>query len=576
VPETVGPLAAAVRDPRVLDQPGLAGASPALAQAVTAARRVARLLVLARDTDADGTPHDVLWAVWRASGLAAEWQALSAAGGPRGSAADADLDGVVALFDAAASFSARLPAGSTRLFLDFLAGQEIPGDTLAGRAPCEGAVALLTAHRAKGLEWDVVAVAGVQEGTWPDLRQRGSLLGRDELVEAVAGRLPEDGSAAASAALASKLLGEERRLFYVAVTRARTSLLVTAVGGGDAEERPSRFLAELAGTEIEIEQAVGGEVRWLSLPGLTAELRRAAADPRRPALVRSAAAAQLAKLAAAGVRGASPAQWHQLTEPTCAGQPLPGEITLSPSQVEAFTRCGLRWLLEKAAGAGSPGTASQSGVVIHAAAALAASGAGVAELTAFIDRMWRHLDFGSPWYAAQQRERAAAMAARFLDWSRQNQRELVAVEQPLTVRSGQVVIRGQVDRLERDADGAAVVVDLKTGGSAPPDAELDRNPQLGVYQLAVLLGGFTGLGLADPGGAELVQLGRAAPRGRARVQRQQPLGADPEPGWAAELVQAVAAGMAGPRFRASPNPGCRTCPVASSCPADPRGERAAG
>ena len=78
--------------------------------------------------------------------------------------------------------------GSTRLFLDSLAGQEIAGDTLAERAPRGDAVAVLTAHRAKGLEWDLVVVAGVQEGSWPDLRQRGSLLGMDELVDVVAGR----------------------------------------------------------------------------------------------------------------------------------------------------------------------------------------------------------------------------------------------------------------------------------------------------------------------------------------------------------------------------------------------------
>ncbi len=36
-------------------------------------------------------------------------------------------------------------------------------------------------HAAKGLEWDVVAVAGVQEGVWPDLRLRGSVLGSEAL-----------------------------------------------------------------------------------------------------------------------------------------------------------------------------------------------------------------------------------------------------------------------------------------------------------------------------------------------------------------------------------------------------------
>ena len=88
-------------------------------------------------------------------------------------------------------------------------------------------MAVLTAHRSKGLEWDLVVVAGVQEGTWPDLRQRGSLLGMDELVETrpPAGWTTGGPAAAeaAAAALISKLLDEERRLFYVAVTRARRS-----------------------------------------------------------------------------------------------------------------------------------------------------------------------------------------------------------------------------------------------------------------------------------------------------------------------------------------------------------------
>src|SRR5262249_56359542 len=90
------------------------------------------------------------------------------------------------------------------------------------------------------------------------------------------------GPGAAGAAVASKLLREERRLFYVAATRARRMLVVTAAGGEDSDERPSRFLAELAGDEIEIEHVSGSDLRWLSLPALTADLRRAAADRRRP------------------------------------------------------------------------------------------------------------------------------------------------------------------------------------------------------------------------------------------------------------------------------------------------------
>jgi superfamily I DNA/RNA helicase/RecB family exonuclease len=577
------PLAAALRDPRELAQAGWPedetepdehAAAPGFAAsaALAAARRVAALLETARAADQRGTPHDVLWAVWDASGLAAQWQAASAAGGSRGAVADADLDAVVALFEAAARFTERLPHGSTWLFLDTLSGQEIAGDTLAERAPRGESVTVLTAHKSKGLEWDVVAVAGVQEGTWPDLRSRGSLLGMDELVDVLAGR--EAGAAADAAAVAAtaRLLAEERRLFYVAVTRARTALLVTAVGAEDAEERPSRFLTELAGDDIEVERVTGSGHRWLSLPALTADLRRAAADTSLPAPVRAAAAGQLARLAAAGVRGASPRHWYALTELTAAGERIPGSVRISPSRVESFTKCGLRWLLEAAVGAGAPGTAQHLGVVIHAAAALAASGADDGEVAKRIDELWQHLDFGSSWYSARQRAQAEVMVRKFLDWQHSNPRELIAVEERLEAALGDILITGRVDRLERDEDGAAIVVDLKTG-TRPSDGDLDRNPQLGVYQLAVLLGAFEQLGLTEPGGAELVHVGKAALTASVRVQAQRGLAADPDPDWARRLVETVAEGMAGPVFTATANPGCRVCPVASCCPVDERGGR---
>ena len=81
--------------------------------------------------------------------------------------------------------------------------------------------------------------------------------------------------------------------------------------------------------------------RWLSLPALTADLRRAAADRSLPWPVRRAAATQLARLAAAGVRGASPRQWYALTELSGPGPVTDGDVRLSPSQVESFTKCGL-------------------------------------------------------------------------------------------------------------------------------------------------------------------------------------------------------------------------------------------
>ncbi len=159
---------------------------------------------------------------------------------------------MVVLFDAAARFVDRLPGARTEVFLDHVLGQQLPADTIAPSADRGEAVRLLTAHAAKGLEWDFVVVAGVQEGIWPDLRLRGSLLGSERLVDVLAGRAEGAGLAASLAGQASALLDEERRLFYVATTRARRRLLVTAVnsaavGGADHEEQPSRFLHELLG-----------------------------------------------------------------------------------------------------------------------------------------------------------------------------------------------------------------------------------------------------------------------------------------------------------------------------------------
>ena len=536
------------------------------------ARRVASLLTTASDQiNCGGTAEDVLWGIWDASGLAGRWERQA----QRDPVADRDLDAVLALFEAAARFADDLPPGSPRLFIDSLTGQEIAGDTLAGHSAREGCVRVLTAHRAKGLEWDVVVVAGVQEEVWPDLRLRGSLLGADELAEAAAApQAPAAASDVAAAALAARLIAEERRLFYVAATRARRLLVVTASGGDEQDKRPSRFIAELAGDDVEIEPA-GGATRWLALPALVADLRRAAADTTRPAPLRRAAGRQLARLAAAGVRGADPGDWYALTELSdatpvvAAGQ----RVRLSPSHVETFTRCGLRWLLESAVGAGRTDVLRHLGTVIHAAAQLIADGATEGVVAARIDDIWHHLDFGSVWYGTRQRELAERMVRKFLDWHAANPRELLATEQALRVTVGRVEITGRVDRLEQDELGRGVIVDLKTGGAAPREEELDRHPQLGVYQLAVLLGAFERLGVIEPGGAELVQVGKAGLTAKAKVQHQRALSEDADPGWARELVDAVAAGMAGPFYRARVNPGCRTCPVASCCPVQPDGSQ---
>ncbi|HSF26683.1 MAG TPA: ATP-dependent helicase, partial [Actinomycetes bacterium] len=182
-------LVEALGDPGWLATLDHRDARPGVRVATILAAGRAALARTAEGAVGDGVNAEtVLWALWQASRLEESWRRTALAGGPAGARADRDLDAVVALFDAAARFVDRLPAAGPAAFLDYLLGQEVPGDTLAERAPSDEAVTLLTVHTASGQEWELVAVAGVYDGVWPDLRPRGSLLGSEQLVDIVSGR----------------------------------------------------------------------------------------------------------------------------------------------------------------------------------------------------------------------------------------------------------------------------------------------------------------------------------------------------------------------------------------------------
>ncbi len=121
-------------------------------------------------------------------------------------------------------------------------------------------VTLMTIHAAKGLEFDTVFLAGWEEGVFPSQRS-----------------LDEGGAAS---------LEEERRLAYVAITRARRQAWIMhaanrRIYGQWTSSIPSRFIAELPGDHVEQEATTsGGAPLWRSQFSVRAAIRSRSARPR--------------------------------------------------------------------------------------------------------------------------------------------------------------------------------------------------------------------------------------------------------------------------------------------------------
>ncbi|RLV50892.1 ATP-dependent helicase [Nocardioides mangrovicus] len=544
---------------------------------VAGARRLAALLARAGDSLRRGeTVEEVLWSLWDGTDWGERLRTAAQGAGAAARYAHRDLDALCALFETAARAEEQRGHTSVQAFLETLTAQEIPSDTLAERGVRGDAVRLLTAHRAKGLEWRLVVVAHVQDGAWPDLRRRGSLLNPDRL--GADGLLPPVAT--------SRLLAEERRLFYVACTRARERLVVTAVRSPDDDgEQPSRFLGELG---RDVTHRVGRPVRPLSMPGLVAELRRTLADPAQPEALRQAAATRLARLARIEVGGravapqADPQSWWGMREPTASVHPLrdPDQpVTVSASLLQSLLDCPAKWFLEREAGGARVSTASQGfGTVVHALADRLATGdlAPGEDLMALVDEVWPQMEFRTPWSREREREAVEAALLRFELWQATSGRRLLGTEVLLdtevALAGGETVrLRGYADRLELDAEGRVVVVDLKTGKYHPTDKSVkEGNPQLSLYQLAVDHGAADEL-VDEPtsaAGAELVHLRVGVGDGALpKVQRAPADDDGPEQRVREQLAEVVRV-VRGEQLVARPEPTrCDRCDFTPICPA---------
>ena len=303
-------------------------------------------------------PRFTLWQAWHRSGLQRRWLAAVERGGPAGAQAGRDLDAVTALFDVAEQYVARTTGASLRGLVDHVRALVLADRRPRRPRPPTSGRTLLSAHAALGREWDLVVIAGLQEGLWPNTVPRGGVLGTQQLVDVLDGCRPTTG-----VSTRAPLLAEERRLLVAAMGRARSHVLVTAVDsdGGDEATLPSAFFAELAALatdpppprpDVEPVRAP----RVLAPAALVGRLRAVvcAPDGRRGRRTRVPVRQRNWPGWPRPVCRAPTPRSGTARRPVSTDEPLwSGEdhvVTLSPSTLQTLTDCPLRWLVERHGG----------------------------------------------------------------------------------------------------------------------------------------------------------------------------------------------------------------------------------
>ncbi|MGZ4182899.1 MAG: UvrD-helicase domain-containing protein [Solirubrobacteraceae bacterium] len=400
--------------------------------------------------------------------------------------------------------------GELRGFLEVVEGRSGEGGPSGSReseAPVEGealdAVRLMTIHRAKGLEFEIVCVADLGRG--PRWRAELMRVGRDGRFGL---RLAQPGTARRESALHYQALGdeqqqadarEERRLFYVAMTRAKERLIVSGAAKLDAWQSsggPIAWLgpALLGDIDAAIEQGSG-----VTELGVRFEFLR---EDDRPTQVVPIYAAKTASVESGDLLPAP--------EPPPPAEPAPPVAALSYSSLGEYKRCGYRFYVERVLGLPPVDRPDGPREAVADPDALAPTDRGV-----LVHDLLERLDFRRPIkptpamiLAAAQRigiglrlsdtdaAEAADLVQRFAATelcARLGRATQVSREERFAFLLGGALVVGALDVLAREPGGRSLVVDYKTDRleGADPREVVDRAyaTQRLVYALSALRAG---------------------------------------------------------------------------------------
>lgn len=592
-------------------------AAPTLAAKAKVAQAINEALAKERSEGLEG----LVWGAWQASGKAQYWRQLALdieADSLLRQRADHDLDVVISLFKRLEVWSERNPSAPGQQFLDELEAQQVASDSVASLGARPQGVSVLTVAACAGRQWEFVAVLGIDDGVWPNLRLRDSLTQTGLLTDIVSQRIADTVNLAsltasldpqALAQARAQICSDEMRLLVAAMSRANSQLWLGAVNGG--EQGPSSFFNYLSRqSAIPVEPIQPGGA--YTLRGLVATLRRQLMldlkhnnGTQAPQI-----AALLAALAQRGVPGADPRSWLGIAGASQFLIDLPAQLEsqdrlgtqvathavvalkklqaqrvnqarqrgarLSPSDVENIETCPLRWYLQRHGGSPASSSAQQIGALIHWLAQQGQEhGLSREQLLDLFYRERSSLQLPGGWYGRQENQRVEKMVenlALYLANSPANMQ--VEVECPVRAQVElevdgaplKIKISGRADRLEHTSQGIDVI-DFKTGASVD-SAGAQTNAQLATYRVALQARG------ENVHGGALIMLGKE--NKKAQVDALTYPGSrelapsdylETGQGWDTDLISAAARDSLGPSYQARTGEHCRHCAYQDFCPA---------